>query len=497
MILLTYQHEKFIQASIESVLQQSFTDFELIIIDDGSTDRTPQLIAQQTDLRIISIRHPNQGIPLSYNAGLAKARGQYVAFTSGDDVCPPDRLRQQLDELVAHGDHVLFSVPEFINEQGQITPPPLYLRNVFPCVNFALTGENLAKLFFEGNYLNCSSCFVPRLWLVQETLPHHQGPFDRRFLQLQDFDLWIRLAKRFSFRVSQKPAIYYRYFSDFASASAPSVTKNRRLRLEMIEVFSHFFDHLTPALLERAFRHELVQLPVISELQAEAEIAFLCTQQKALPAAKLFGIRLLQQMLQTQEKSEYLRTVYQFDVQALYRLSGSLTLWDDLGTATSSLRYQAAKEGLATQQLDAVIDLTDNWMQVTFRSPPKLLFSGSIRWDPVDNEICKLELIQIQYLAAGQGGEGDHHASDRDRPRRKTIPLSAVHSNGARVSPQEIEFLTRDPYLHFQLPEQACEIVITARLLLLRTQGYQPSIRACLVFLRKQLVAWLKSQLCF
>lgn len=92
-IMPAYNRETYIRESIDSVLAQSFTDFELIVVDDGSTDSTAGIVQSYTDSRIRLIRQPNRGVSVARNAGLEAARGQFITFLDSDDLYYPDFLK--------------------------------------------------------------------------------------------------------------------------------------------------------------------------------------------------------------------------------------------------------------------------------------------------------------------------------------------------------------------------------------------------------------------
>jgi glycosyltransferase involved in cell wall biosynthesis len=108
-LLPVYNGARYFEAAVRSVLNQTFQDFELILVDDGSTDDTPELIARfaAEDPRIVPLRQPNGGIVAALNNGLAAARGEYVARMDADDICLPDRFEFQLNYLRAHPECVL------------------------------------------------------------------------------------------------------------------------------------------------------------------------------------------------------------------------------------------------------------------------------------------------------------------------------------------------------------------------------------------------------
>src|SRR2546421_9176058 len=98
--MVTYNHEKYVAEAIRSVLDQTFRDLEVVIVNDGSTDGTAARIAAFDDPRVVAVHQDNRGPSAATNRALAACRGKYVALFSGDDVCQPDRIRRQVEEYV-------------------------------------------------------------------------------------------------------------------------------------------------------------------------------------------------------------------------------------------------------------------------------------------------------------------------------------------------------------------------------------------------------------
>src|SRR5262249_52951798 len=120
--IVTYNHEKFIGEAVASVLRQTFADFEAVVVDDGSTDRTGEIIRSFSDPRIRYLHQANQGPSGATNTALAACRGKYVAFMAGDDVLHPERLRRQRETYQRGPTRLLFSGVEFIDEEGRPIP---------------------------------------------------------------------------------------------------------------------------------------------------------------------------------------------------------------------------------------------------------------------------------------------------------------------------------------------------------------------------------------
>ena len=116
--MVTYNHEKYIAEAVLSVVNQTFRDFELLVIDDGSADGTGAAVRAIRDSRIRLITQENQGPSAAVNAGLAGARGRYVALMSGDDVCHPQRLERQVSFAMSSGAKALCTWIELIDEES-------------------------------------------------------------------------------------------------------------------------------------------------------------------------------------------------------------------------------------------------------------------------------------------------------------------------------------------------------------------------------------------
>jgi glycosyltransferase involved in cell wall biosynthesis len=118
-LLPVYNAADFVRESVDSVLAQTFTDFELLIINDGSKDGCTEILRSYTDPRITLVEQENMGLIKTLNKGLQLARGKYVARFDADDVCYPERLQEQVDFLEANPDYVLIgSEADYMDEEG-------------------------------------------------------------------------------------------------------------------------------------------------------------------------------------------------------------------------------------------------------------------------------------------------------------------------------------------------------------------------------------------
>lgn len=194
-----YNGERFLAAAIESVLGQSFGDFEFLIVDDGSSDSSLAICegyaARDPRLRVIA--RPNRGLVASLNQLLDEAQAPLVARMDADDICLPDRFERQIAFLAAHSDYgVIGSLTTDIDEQDQ--PYPL------TTAEHPLTHEEfLARIESRGPLLAHPTVMYRRA-VVQEA-----GGYHAAFRHCEDYDLWLRLAHRT--RIANLPQRLLRY----------------------------------------------------------------------------------------------------------------------------------------------------------------------------------------------------------------------------------------------------------------------------------------------
>lgn len=196
-LMPAYNAENYIAGAIASVLMQTFTDFELLIINDGSTDLTKQIIESFNDTRIILINQANSGISNALNTGLAHARSEYIARFDADDICNTTRLQKQFNFLFSNPEYVIVgSDAEYVSEGGDHL-----------CF-FACKGHNHEEII-KDIYSNCPfihSCVMYRKEAVIKCggYPVHAHTFE-------DYLLWIELIKHGMFYNLPLPLIKVRF----------------------------------------------------------------------------------------------------------------------------------------------------------------------------------------------------------------------------------------------------------------------------------------------
>ncbi len=191
-IIPAYNHELFIGLAIDSVLTQSCGDFELIIINDGSTDRTGEVIAGYTDSRIRYYEQENQDAYNTINRGLSLARGRYVAILNSDDIYENNRLERLVDETEQRGLQCIFTDVMPINAGGEPLLDPEFGWNRWHRKNreFYFQCGDLYTAFLKGNFMVTTS----NLFLTREAV-RKTGTFcSLRYLHDYDYIFRVMLA---------------------------------------------------------------------------------------------------------------------------------------------------------------------------------------------------------------------------------------------------------------------------------------------------------------
>lgn len=217
-IVPTYNRANLLGRAIQSVLAQTYPHFELIIVDDGSSDNTEAVVTRFDDPRIRYIRHhKNRGGSAARNTGIACARGEYVAFLDSDDEWLPEKLEKHL--RVFHDDPdcgVVFSAHCEITSDGSSR----VYRDQGP------EGWIYEDLLVSAVVGTTSAVVVKRECFDTA------GFFDERLPSCQDWDMWIRIAKHYRFRRIREPLVRYYWHGSQISTTSQAVIRGHLAVLE-------------------------------------------------------------------------------------------------------------------------------------------------------------------------------------------------------------------------------------------------------------------------
>ncbi len=195
-VIATYNYARYLRAAVQSALRQTFPSFEVVVVDDGSTDPTPDVVRPfLADPRVLYYRSGHAGVAAAKNGAVRLSRAPLVAFLDADDVWVPSKLARQVALFRADpGLGVAYSRRWLIDKYGrrlEYEQPPLF------------RGRVLNQLF-RTNFVTFSSAVVRREVLDEA------GPFDEGLSLAVDYDLWLRVALRHRFDYVDEPLVEYR-----------------------------------------------------------------------------------------------------------------------------------------------------------------------------------------------------------------------------------------------------------------------------------------------
>lgn len=218
-VIPTYNRAHFISRAIHSALNQTYQEFEIIVVDDGSTDNTEQVVKKFSDKRIVYIRHEvNKGVSAARNTGIKISRGEFIAYLDNDDEWLPDKLEKQITKFNALSDNfaivysgaynVLNKTEEIVSE---VTP---YLRG------------KIYTIFLKG------CIFDPTTAMIRKSCFEKSGLFDESLSSCHDWDMWIRIAKHYE--IDFVPDILMKHYvhKDQVSTDLSLMIQNREMMIK-------------------------------------------------------------------------------------------------------------------------------------------------------------------------------------------------------------------------------------------------------------------------
>ncbi|MBD3426746.1 MAG: glycosyltransferase [Candidatus Omnitrophica bacterium] len=219
-ILPTFNRANILRRSIDSVLGQTYSDFELIIVDDGSSDNTAELVAGVNDPRIKYIKHENNsGLPAARNTGLKHARGRFIAFQDDDDQWLEDRLKVQVSLLNKTDEDTGVVYCDSIKmEQG--------VKSYLYSPSRSGKSGDLHHDFLMGNFVTVIATLVKRECFLKV------GNFDESLPSFEDWDMWLRISKHFKFRYSDEPLVIVHITEGSMTADISKIVRARKLILQ-------------------------------------------------------------------------------------------------------------------------------------------------------------------------------------------------------------------------------------------------------------------------
>lgn len=217
-VCIVYNSMTYLPATVASVLAQTFTDFELVIVDDGSSDNVIEWVSALTDARIRLVSQANKGIPGARNTGIEHARGEFIAFLDGDDLWEPMKLEKQVACLALRPEvGFVHTAIRYIDANGHEVNQVLSVRG---------DGDVWRDLAVQ-NPVRCGSTPLVRRKCFEDV-----GVFDPTLFFCDDWDMWIRISKRHHFAAINEPLTLYRQHGANMTKSYQAIMPNLQRVIE-------------------------------------------------------------------------------------------------------------------------------------------------------------------------------------------------------------------------------------------------------------------------
>ncbi|WP_082806081.1 glycosyltransferase family 2 protein [Marichromatium gracile] len=248
-VVAAYNHAAFVRECIESVQAQTFTDWELVVTDDGSHDGTADILRElaASDRRIRFHGFAvNQGACIAVNDAIARARGEFIAVLNSDDRWRADKLALQVAFLERHPEcGAVFAKPRLIDERG---------------APFTDAGHKDYLIFEEANrsrqawldhFFHAGNCLCHPSVLIRRSCYDHVGCYDPRLAQLPDLDMWVRLCAHYEIHILDAQLVDFRILDGERNASAARPEVLAREPWERLQVLRHYLSegldgHVSP-----------------------------------------------------------------------------------------------------------------------------------------------------------------------------------------------------------------------------------------------------------
>ena len=352
-ILTSFNHAQFIAQAIDSVLAQTFTDFEFIIWDDASIDNSWEIIQSYTDQRIRAFRNTRQqrGSWIINKAVAEVACGEYLAVHHSDDLWMPDKLAKQIMYLDMHPETAaVFTGVQVINEQGniftQIDHP--YAR-IFEQPN--RNRHEWLRFFLENGNALCHPSVCMRVACLKKL-----GGYRHGLGQLGDFDLWVRLCLRHQIYIVQEKLTAFRVLDGEKNSSAMTRRNSSAMFLNSFIIFDNYkfiravedFFAMFPELKQKCEQKTIIPVQYM--------LAMRCYEKNYWDIGELFGLRVLFELLQNNGAREILHRECNFsindfiemtkakDVFAIRKIQALNEKINDLGRDNANLRSQLKQQ---------------------------------------------------------------------------------------------------------------------------------------------------------
>lgn len=277
-IIPSYNHQDYIGEAIESVLSQDYTDFELLIADDKSSDNSINVIKKYKDKRIKTFfLTENIGPTKILEFLINNSSGEYIALINSDDIWCQGKLSKQIEYMDSHKDcAVCFTWADFVDENGN----PLANDGTLDLNTFIKKNrpqhEWIRRFYFKGN------CLCHPSILIKKSVYENLGYYNGAYRQLPDFDYWIRVCENYNIHIIEEVLVNHRRtVGENENTSAVSFDNTIRIISEISNIFVSMFNRIDDKLFIKAFKDDFINKNATSKEELICEKYFLLSNHPA------------------------------------------------------------------------------------------------------------------------------------------------------------------------------------------------------------------------
>lgn len=389
-LLTSYNHEEFIADSIESILNQTYTDFELYIVDDCSMDNSWEVIQKYNDPRIIAIHHEKNMFGCSNREFYKNFKGQYFAMAHCDDLWELDKLEKQVKYLDEHPEAgACFSWVQLIDDYGNNYDNPDHpYSKVFLEENMNRF-EWLNHFFYNGNRLCHPSS------LIRLNIQMNENLFPGGLGALPDFYRWIKLCLKHEIYVYPERLTKFRIHVDESNMSGQTPTNRIRVQNEFYQIAKLYGLIQDQSEFLKVFP-EANEYVVDGRINVDYALAQIMLNKTNNKGFHFYAMNKLMELVRNEKTKDELIELYGFTKRDVCNISGRLDLFHVIADdeyLTTSLFY-ANEEGFSEEhKLSKTITMMNNHFKVTFDLENKEV--KQLRFDPTEGKYISLKNISV------------------------------------------------------------------------------------------------------
>ena len=325
-VMSNYNGELLIKHTIESVLAQTYQNWEFIIFDDCSTDRSREIIQSFDDPRIKPFfADKHEHMVYGFNYGITHSLGELIARIDSDDTWEPGKLQKQVEFFRDHPEYgACFTLVNFVDEHGKILTEKDTERVLWWDIRNKTQAEWLRYFYFYGCGVSHPTAMFPRK-VIEKV-----GLYNLGYVQVQDYDLWIRIVKHYPIHIIQEKLTNYRWLTTGANASAPSEKGIRRANFEFSQVYCSYFDDLSDELFIESFGSDFTHKGTVDPDELIVERLLLLFKKVFCGyAPQLGGAQMFLRLLQDEKMCGVLRDKYDLTQTSFYDIAAKPILYEE------------------------------------------------------------------------------------------------------------------------------------------------------------------------